>query len=58
MFARGFSKIAGTATIVPKKLQDMTGAKAQEIFGSPVKEFAKAGRRMLVPVSKHTVGIK
>jgi hypothetical protein len=59
MFTRGFQKIAaGTATIVPKNLNAMTGAPAMEIFGRPVRRFARGGRKALVALSRLRDGLR
>lgn len=59
MFTKGFTKIAvGTASIVPRSLQNMTGTNAHEIFGKPVRKFARGGKKALVPLSRLVDGLK
>lgn len=60
MFVKGFEKVAykGTAKIAPKTLNAMTGAPAMETFGRPFRQFAKGGRKALVPLSSLRDGLR
>jgi len=49
----------GAASIVPRQLQNMTGARATEIFGKPIRRFASVSRlRPLLPFSRLRDGIR
>lgn len=55
---RGHKK-HGAASIVPRQLQNLTGARATEIFGKPVRRFGAVSRlRPLVPFSRLRDGLR
>ena len=58
MFVKGFYKVAATADIMPKNLQDLAGKPAMRIFGRPIRRFAKGGIKSLVPLADLRDGVK
>lgn len=56
MFAVGFVKIAAIHTV--PGIKDLTGVAQTQPFSSPIRRFAKGGRKALVSLTRIRDGIR